>query len=241
MGLPALPDDYEATRVELHRLAAHVLARRRSAIDGRFGLRATPAGMATPAAGPEHEVVRTSGTWLVRERTADRARTTALDLRGATLRQAAAFVDVDVDQELSVGADTPDRGDVDAPLALGVDAVVAFAGWFGLCWPVLDVVVAEHAGAGASVVQLWPEHLDAGCDLAVGVRARANVGASAGDGYSPEPYLYVGPWGPRRPGDAAYWNAPFGATVGYAELAATPDPAAAGRAFLRRGLELLAS
>jgi hypothetical protein len=25
--------------------------------------------------------------------------------------------------------------------------------------------------------------------------------------------VYVGPWGPERPGDAEFWNAPFGAYV----------------------------
>lgn len=31
-----------------------------------------------------------------------------------------------------------------------------------------------------------------------------------GDSYHPEPYLYVAPWEAERPGDVAYWNAPFG-------------------------------
>ena len=68
-----------------------------------------------------------------------------------------------------------------------------------------------------------------------------NLGASPGDGSSAEPYLYVGPWGPRRPGDPAFWNAPFGAVLGYAELRAAADPVEAGLAFLRRGVELLSS
>ena len=48
---------------------------------------------------------------------------------------------------------------------------------------------------------------------------RANLGASPGDAYEPEPYLYVGPWGPERPGDPGYWNAPFGAVLRRGELA----------------------
>ena len=37
------------TRRALHRIAAHVLGRRRYQVAGRFGLRASPAGFATPA------------------------------------------------------------------------------------------------------------------------------------------------------------------------------------------------
>jgi hypothetical protein len=66
-----------------------------------------------------------------------------------------------------------------------------------------------------------------------------NLGASPGDTYSEQPYLYVGPWEPDRPGDPSYWNAPFGATLGYDQLLASADPIADGRAFLLRGVELL--
>ena len=50
---------------------------------------------------------------------------------------------------------------------------------------------------------LWPEHFD----VAVSV-AEVNYGVSAGDGYHPTPYAYVGPWKPRT---GSFWNAPFGA------------------------------
>ena len=46
-----------AAREELHRLAAHVLARRRYAVTARFGLRPAPGGLATPPFG-EGEVIR---------------------------------------------------------------------------------------------------------------------------------------------------------------------------------------
>src|SRR5438093_1388828 len=64
-------------------------------------------------------------------------------------------------------------------------------------------------------------------------------GASPGDTSTDEPYLYVGPWTAERPGDASYWNAPFGAVVTRSQLMATDDPVAAGVAFARRGVELL--
>ncbi|MEM9514592.1 MAG: hypothetical protein AAGA42_07000 [Actinomycetota bacterium] len=45
-----------------------------------------------------------------------------------------------------------------------------------------------------------------------------NLGGSPGDGFSAEPYLYVGPWSANRPGDPDYWNAPFGAVLTRGEL-----------------------
>ncbi len=95
------------------------------------------------------------------------------------------------------------------------------------------------------MVQLWPEHFDVGCDVAVSTDRRANLGASPGDSSSDsssdEPYLYVGPWDDARPGDPAYWNAPFGAVLGYETLRAAANPQELGSTFLRRGLDLLAS
>ena len=57
----------------------------------------------------------------------------------------------------------------------------------------------------------------------------------------PSPYLYVGPWNDARPGDASYWNAPFGAVLGYDTLLAADDPLGTGASFLSLGIELLAA
>jgi hypothetical protein len=56
------------------------------------------------------------------------------------------------------------------------------------------------------------------------------------------PYLYVGPWTEDRPGDAAYWNAPFGAVLRATDVVGLPpsEAQAVAVAFLRRGLDLLA-
>lgn len=235
-GLAPLPPGYVEARLVLQRVATHVLARRRHDLVGKLGLRATPGGIGTPAAGPEHEVVRTVGHRLVRERTGTTGATTGLDLARASLADAAALVEVDLAGEFDAGGDAPPVGEVGAPLRLDADGAAAVAAWFAFAWPALDAVLAE-AGPAASptVVQLWPEHFDAGADLGTAT-GRANVGASAGDGPDGEPYLYVGPWGPERPGDPAYWNAPFGAVRTHAELLAAADPAAEARAFLRAGL-----
>jgi hypothetical protein len=242
MDLAPLTPEHEATRLELQRVAVHVLARRRHARTGRFGLRATPGGIGTPAMGSDAEVVRTSGTVLARERTGDAASTQVLDLRTASLADAAALVEVDLQAEFSAGADTPDVGDVDRPLALDPEATAALAAWFAFAWPVLDAAVATAGPRAApTVVQLWPEHFDAGCDLAAGPDRRTNLGASPGDGGHPEPYLYVGPWDADRPGDPEYWNAPFGARLGYSALRGVEDPSALALDFLRAGLGYLAS
>ena len=50
--------------------------------------------------------------------------------------------------------------------------------------------------------RLWPEHFDFGIDLAAKLGVRENLRAAAGDGGLNEPYLFVGPWGPKRPGPA---------------------------------------
>lgn len=87
------------------------------------------------------------------------------------------------------------------------------------------------------------EHFDAALDMAFDPETpadgRVNMGGSPGDGFHAAPYLYVGPWTPDRPGDPGFWNAPFGAVVGYHDVAAAKDPVEAAHAFLRTGLERL--
>lgn len=238
--LPSLPPTFASTRAELQRVATHVMARRRYRLCGKFGLRATPGGIGTPACGPEHEVIRISGTFLVRERTGAASATEVLDLTTASLKAAAALVEVDLDEPFEAGHDTPPLGDPAARLDLDPAAVGILAEWFRFGWALLDNLIAGAGPTAApSAVQLWPEHFDAACDLAVRGDDRANFGASPGDGFHDPPYLYVGPWGPERPGDPSFWNAPFGAVLGYEDLSAAPDPLAAGVAFFLRGLELL--
>lgn len=239
MDAPArLPPSTAATRRDLQRVATHVVARRRHELSGRFGLRASPGGLAAPAAGPDGEVVRTDGDRLVVER-AGRARAVPMTCLG----DLAAAAGVDLSAPFSVGEHTPPAGDPAAPLEVDPAAARALGAWWGFATTVLDEVVARLGpGADASVAQLWPEHFDVACDLAWGPGEgdRANLGGSPGDGAHGEPYLYVGPWGPERPGGPAYWNAPFGAVLGHSELLSATDPLGEAVAFLRRGLEMLA-
>ena len=131
--MTATPDwdgTYATTRTELHRVAAHVIARRRFLVTGRFGLRVTPGGFGTPLFGDD-EVVRVDGDALLRERrVADRAVTTTHGLGGATLQELAAFADVDLDPGFSVGTDTPDLGDAGVPLAVDAPSIGVMAEWY---------------------------------------------------------------------------------------------------------------
>lgn len=225
--------DLVATRRELQRVAVHLLARRRHAATGRFGLRATPGGFGTPAFGPARdvEVLRVDGVTLVHE-VGGEAR--HLPLPGATLAALAVEVGVDLDEPFSVGHDTPPLGDATAPLTIDPAAAAALGEWFDLGWRALD---AASAGDGAATVQLWPEHFDAATSVPVGAGTedRANLGASAGDDLLAEPYLFVGPWGTDRPGPPSYWNVPFGAVLPRREVGSIDDAVA----FLRQGLALL--
>jgi len=162
-----------------------------------------------------------------------------MPIGGSTLQKLAAFAELDITEMLDVGHDTPVVGDLDQPIVIDAVAAAALASWHGLVAAILDSVLAElPASADATVARLWPEHFDAAFDAATSPGDRVNLGGSPGDGYSDEPYLYVGPFSSARPGDADFWNAPFGATRTRSELVAGGGEAglvASGAAFLLDG------
>src|SRR4051794_14195608 len=92
--------DMDPTTAALRRIAAHVLGRRRFAVSGRFGLRASPGGFMTPAFGEGPETVRVDGTTLIRE---VGGASSQLEIPGASLRELVAFVDADVDEPFTCG------------------------------------------------------------------------------------------------------------------------------------------
>lgn len=222
--LAPLPAAFGATRASLHALAEHVLAPCRHGATGRIGLRYTHGGFGTPYLPGDRQVRVEAGALLDGDG--------AHDL--TTLGDAARFLGT------GLGAPTevfrPSTALVpDAPLIVDPDAARALGDWFGFCASVLEQLRADEGvdpGHGApSRLQLWPEHFDLAVDLGPEGR-RANFGGSPGDGEHPEPYLYVGPWEPRR---GEFWNEPFGASLSYGDLLRGAD----GLAFLRQGRALL--
>lgn len=227
------------TRGVLHRVAAHVLGRRRFQVSGRFGLRASPAGFATPAFGEGPEVVRIAGGLLVRE-VAGEVKVMTVDR--ASIGDMATFAGADLSTPFTAGDDSPEVGDPDEPVHLDAGAARRIAAWLDLGWRVLDeVLAAQPREAAPAAIQLWPEHFDAGTNVALPAGDRINLGFSPGDGYEPEPYVYVGSSGAERPRDPAFWNAPFGAMLRSSDALATSDPAAACAAFLHQGIRQASS
>ena len=137
--------DMGRTRVDLHRLSAHVLGRRRVAVSGHFGLRASPGGLGTPAFGPEPETLRLTSASLIREVGTESRRRA---LAGATLAELADFAGADLGVDFSAGPGTPALGRIDEPLELDVKELDELFSWFDLGWRVLDQVMAERPGPG---------------------------------------------------------------------------------------------
>jgi hypothetical protein len=200
----ALPASFAGTRLAVHALAEHVLCGLRYAAVGRVGLTPLADGVATPPF--DDRVVGVRGVELV-DATVEGGERRA---PASTLRAAAAFFDGPLGPPpLWTPATAPD---VDAPLGLDAAGVAALAAWFGLVRQVLTTMYPDAPPT------LWPEHFD----LAVTVDD-VTVGGSPGDDAHSEPYLYVLPPGKPAPdGDLAFWNEPFGASLGYDRIG---DPA----------------
>ena len=223
--LAPLPATFAQTRHALHALAEHVLAPVRHAATGKIGLRFTYHGFGTPFFGADRQVRVEDGVLVDGDRRGDR--------RGelTTLRAACAFLASPAGAP--VGVYTPSTAcDLDAPLAVDVEAAVALGRWFGFTMSLIEQVRAEaDRDEDPTRPQLWPEHFD----LAVASGrpgARANYGGSPGDDTHGEPYLYVGPFEPRT---GPFWNEPFGASLSYHDILAGADPLD----FLHQGRELL--
>ncbi len=232
-------DGLTSTRTTLHRVAVHVLGRGRFAASGRFGLRAGPGGITTPAFGEAPETLRISGTTLVREVGGE---CTWAPISGNTLRGLAELAGVDLDTTFSAGESAPGLGDADQRLEVATEAAQVLSEWFALGWHVLDRVIASlSAGTTATTIQLWPEHFDAATTVTSPSSEPVNLGFSAGDAFESEPYVYVGPFGPTRPGSPVFWNAPFGAVRRRSEIAGLADPGAACRELLETGIDLVSS
>jgi hypothetical protein len=242
-SLTLLPDTFSETRDALQRVAVQIVARARSQATGRFGLRVTNGGFGTPEFGDDLTRLRVSGGLLVRETAGvDGASGAAIAIDGSSLADLAQFAGVDLTVELNVGHDTPDLGDTSELLSLDAAAAEVLAAWNATVVAALDRVLAlVPTDAAASSVQLWPEHFDVALALAAAPGQRLNLGGSPGDGFRPDPYVYVGPWTADRPGDELFWNAPFGGVLGYDELSAGGDPVTHVARFFESGIRQFAS
>jgi len=95
--------------------------------------------------------------------------------------------------------DLPEHPNGDRPHALAMlgRELGELARWFGGSADVLGEFAAKLAGLRASPILCWPHHFDIATlvNLEEGPNARSiGVGASAGDEYYPQPYVYVSPW-----------------------------------------------
>jgi hypothetical protein len=246
MNFVQLPDNWPTQRETLRRIVAHVVAQAQASVTGHFALMPLPGGFGTPQFGPNRQRVRLSGgSMFVETAAAQRddqtvASTEVHMLAGSTIRQLCAAAGFEPDPDFKVGNDTPPSGDIDEVLILDSDATTLIGDWFQLGQRAMDMALASLPDPQASIVRLWPEHFDAGLDLAVDNSSkpgrRTNLGAAAGDDFHQEPYLYVGPWGPERPGPAEFWNASFGATLSFGDLDAAENPLATAAEFFLHGI-----
>lgn len=237
-----LPRGFHDTRDALHRLATHVVYLPRREATGRYGMIWTPGGFGTPFFGDD-EQIRVTGDVLVHQR---RKQLESAPI--TTLRAAAELLGRTVDPNFDHGFDDAvPAGDIDADFGVSEEAALALGDWYWLATSVLEQLRDEWSDADPSTVQLWPEHFDIAFDAAYGEpsgRCRVNIGASPGDAGHPDPYLYVNPHTEDRPGDAAYWNAGFGATLAYDEVVAAGRKAEQRDVvldFYREGMERLRS
>ena len=247
MNFHPLPDDWPSQRDTMQRLATHVLGQARFRLDGLFDLVPLPGGFGTPMVGDQRERVRFSGGSLLIERVIGtdvrelEASTDVATIAGASVTELCSAIGFEPDPDFWVGGDTPDPGDLSAPISLDASATDVLGDWYLLGQRAIETAVASVPDAAASVGRLWPEHFDYGIDLAAKPGVRTNLGAAAGDGFNAEPYLYVGPWDSDRPGLAGYWNAPFGAVLTFGELDASDDPIGRATEFFLQGLAHLRS
>lgn len=245
MNFHPLPGDWTHQRFQLQRISTHVLGQARHRHDGLFDLVALPAGLGTPPVGPERERVRLVGGSLFIERVIGddvrelTATTDVVIVAGQSIRSLCNAIGFEPDAGFWVGNDTPMPGDLDEPLVLDGVASAVLGEWLLLGQRAIEEALSSLPDAHASVGRVWPEHFDFGIDLDAKPGVRTNLGASPGDDFNPQPYLYLGPWDAARPGPAEYWTAPFGAVMTFAELNVVEDPLARAIEFFLHGLSYL--
>ncbi|MGH1488031.1 MAG: hypothetical protein ACRBK7_01335 [Acidimicrobiales bacterium] len=231
-SLPTPPAGLTATRIDLHRLAAYVIAPARHAANGKFGLRWTLGGFGTPlfASDEGDRQVRVEGTNLVDQR-GDSVSVAPI----TTLAAAEEFLGSTISSDAGAEPDSPEIGDVNAALTVDPAAADFLGQWFGMAFAALESVRSDPASVDPSRVQLWPGHFDPAIEVG-DEDHRASYGASPGDPGIDEPYLYVSIWWPDRVGASSEdpaWNAPSftGAILKLSDFPEGVDPVTAAADF----------
>ncbi len=243
-----LPADWPEQRETLRCIATHLLARARYEASGRFSLEPTVGGFGTPTfttADGSFRRLRVTvgvGAYLVDEHVdstgaaarhfplSDAPRSPRSPTRSASIsmpNSRPATTPRSSATRIGRARHRPHRPSRWSPTGTPSDR-----------WRSTESVERTHARR-AGVARVWPEHFDLGTDIEVAPGRRCNLGASPGDGWHPDPYLYVGPWGDERPGDDGFWNAPFGAVRGYADIVDTEAPSSTATAFFHDGIRRL--
>lgn len=220
-----LPDTLVATRVQLHAVAEHVLSAARYQAEGRIALYVLDGGFGTqPFDAPPRQLAVTGGALTVRTfpGTISYPLTTLRELAGACGIEPGGPSEV---YQLVTPLHPDESLDVDDTAARQIDE------WFALGDAALRTFSDALESPEPNPIVLWPEHFDVATTV-----GECNYGCSPGDEFSPEPYLYVGPWDEaRRTGD--FWNAPFGAYRTWREIGSE----AAAVAFYEQGRRVFES
>jgi hypothetical protein len=224
-------ETFVRTRTALHAVAEHVLAAARWRVTGRIGLTVTPGGFGTPPFGDEHTLVAVDGTDLVVGAGGADGTSRAVVKRAPlrTLASAATLAGLPAPGGPADVYRLTTFCDPDAPLFVDPAAARLIADWYALGAAALGQWRAEIRADNPTEITLWPEHAD------VAIRAAdINYGASPGDEFVAEPYLYVGPPAPQPPSPDGYWNAPFGAFLTWDKAVSAADAVE----FFRTGRQL---
>lgn len=222
IALKPLPETYERTVADLHRLAVYVVSPAQRLVNGEIIMRSTHGGFETFEY--DGHVTRVVDDRLVLDGAAHPI---------TTLREAARFLGIEPDVGQEEEFDVPPAGDVDEPLRIDLTASGALAEWFEFATGMLEALRADASPADdATIVRIWPEHFDVAIDMGdASVSRRATYGGSPGDRHHAEPYLYASPWAGRV--DPFFADPGFrGAALTYSDLLAAPDAERAASEFL---------
>jgi len=227
--LAPIPATYARTLADLHRLAVYVVSPAQRLVNGEIILESSHGGFSTFEY--DGHVARVVDDRLVLDGAAHPI---------TTLRAAATALGIEPDVGQQEQFDVPPHGDLDEPLEIDLTAAAVLADWYEFATEALEHL-RGHAGPGddVTIVRIWPEHFDAAIDMGDGdAGRRATYGGSPGDRPHAEPYLYASPWAGRI--DPFFGEPTFkGAALTYAQLLATPDPAAAATEFLIKARDLI--